>query len=172
MSGSLGPPQIPSLREDIEIPPLCAAHLPEDEAAPAECERRPGDKPLISAWFGPSGSVSPLHYDPFHNLLVQVVGYKYVRIYDAEHNRSLYPREGSLCNNSQVSLDEPQPQAFPLFEETPFHQCLLGPGEALYIPRHAWHYVRSLQTSFSVSFWWGAKMGLRPKAGGGVQSFY
>lgn len=25
---------------------------------------------------------------------------------------------------------------------------------------HRWHYVRSLTPSFSVSFWWGARMGL------------
>ena len=55
---------------------------------------------------------------------------------------------------------------------TPFHQCVLGPGELLYIPRHAWHYVRSLQTSFSVSFWWGAKMGLRTRADGSVEPVY
>ena len=58
---------------------------------------------------------------------------------------------------------------------TPFHQCVLGPGDALYIPRHAWHYVRSLSPSRSVSFWWGAKMALRTDdgaAGGGVRAVY
>lgn len=35
-----------------------------------------------------------------------------------------------------------------------FVDCILEEGEMLYIPPKWWHYVRSLTTSFSVSFWW------------------
>ena len=64
-------------------------------------------------------------------------------------------------NNSYVNVDAPSPSTQPRFETAPFHHCVLGPSEVLYIPRLAWHYVRSLSVSMSVSFWWGAKMALK-----------
>jgi len=40
------------------------------------------------------------------------------------------------------------------FKDIPYVDCVLGPGDTLYIPVGWWHYVRSLSISFSVSFWW------------------
>ena len=31
---------------------------------------------------------------------------------------------------------------------------ILGPGDALYLPSDHWHYVQSLTSSISISFWW------------------
>ena len=148
--------QIPSLRRDICLPSVCAALTAQDRAAPVGCEVR--DTPIVSAWVGPAGTVSPLHTDPFHNVLCQVIGRKYVRLYAASETHRLYPRSGALCNNSHIDLDRPSHREHPLFEGTPFCHAVLGPGEALYIPRHCWHYVRSLEPSVSVSFWWGARL--------------
>ena len=84
---------------------------------------------ITNAWFGPSGTVSPLHHDPYHNLLCQVVGYKYVRLYSVECTGSVYPRSGAQCNNSFVDIDNVDEDKFPLFAAAPFFQCILGPGE-------------------------------------------
>ena len=162
--------QIPTLRNDIRTPAYCTARAAEDLAAPPTCEVR--HTPLVSAWIGPAGTVSPLHTDPYHNLLAQVAGYKYIRLYNAVHSPRLYPRSGALCNNSYVDLDVPRPAEQPLVTATPYAECVLGPGEVLYIPRHCWHYVRSLEPSISVSFWWGAKMGLRQRKDGSMETFY
>ena len=50
--------QIPALRGDICLP---------DYTSLGE-----GELQSINAWLGPAGTVTPLHYDPHHNLLSQV----------------------------------------------------------------------------------------------------
>ncbi|KAJ8491128.1 hypothetical protein OPV22_012849 [Ensete ventricosum] len=135
--------QIQELRNDIMIPDYCFAGG--------------GELQSLNAWFGPLGTVTPLHHDPHHNLFAQVVGRKYIRLYPGSASENLYPHEESmLCNSSQVDLDNIDYQEFPKVEGLEFIDCVLEEGEMLYIPPKWWHYVRSLSTSFSVSFWWSA----------------
>ena len=54
----------------------------------------------------------------------------------------------------QVDLDQPDNMAFPEFAALPFCECVLEPGQMLYVPPRWWHYVKALTISFSVSFWW------------------
>lgn len=133
--------QIQELRRDIVVPDYCFAGG--------------GELRSLNAWFGPAGTVTPLHHDPHHNILAQVVGKKYVRLYPASLLEELYPHtESMLCNSSQVDLDNIDEREFPKVHELEFLDCILEEGEMLYIPPKWWHYVRSLTTSFSVSFWW------------------
>ncbi|XP_031488369.1 lysine-specific demethylase JMJ30 [Nymphaea colorata] len=133
--------QISELRKDIIIPDYCTA--------------TGGDLKSVNAWFGPSGTVTPLHQDPHHNLFAQVVGKKYMRLYPSKISEELYPFEESmLSNSSKVDLDNPDFAEFSKAENLDFTDCILEEGEMLYIPPKWWHYVRSLSTSFSVSFWW------------------
>ena len=53
--------QIPRLRRDFAIPALLA-----------------GGVQHMHAWLGPEGTVTPLHFDSYDNVLVQVVGHKLV----------------------------------------------------------------------------------------------
>ncbi|KAI4164489.1 MAG: hypothetical protein LQ342_001802 [Letrouitia transgressa] len=157
--------QIPSLRSDISIPDFCYATLPPQTAtqsgshnvAPSQLE-----EPLLNAWFGPAGTVSPLHTDPYHNILCQVVGKKYIRLYSPTETDRLYPKgveDGGIdmSNTSEVDAEaagDILDTKFPLFLEAKYIETILSEGECLYIPVGWWHYVRSLTISFSVSFWW------------------
>lgn len=135
--------QIPELKEDIRLPDYCC--LGEGDE----------DNITVNAWFGPGGTVSPLHQDPQLNFLAQVVGSKYIRLYSPEDTDKLYPHQSQLLHNtSQVEVENPDSERFPEFAKAPYLECVLQPGEVLFIPVRHWHYVRSLELSFSVSFWW------------------
>ncbi|XP_068642309.1 lysine-specific demethylase JMJ30-like isoform X2 [Aristolochia californica] len=83
--------QIQDLSQDIFIPDYCFAGG--------------GELQSLNAWFGPAGTVTPLHHDPHHNLFAQVVGRKYVRLYPASISEELYPYpEPMLSNSSQPWL--------------------------------------------------------------------
>jgi len=110
---------------------------------------------IIHSWFGPKGTISPTHFDKYHNLLSQVFGRKYIRLYDENQSEFLYPHQDKiLFNTSQVDVENPNLEKFPLFSKANFQECILETGEMLYIPPNCWHYVKSLDISFSVSFWW------------------
>lgn len=172
--------QLPRLRQDILTPDLCYTAPPSHPTDPSQ-DQPELDSPQLNAWFGPPGTITPLHTDPYHNLLVQVVGRKYVRLYGPEETGTgrMRPRgkEGGveMGNTSEVDLgvvegwdklqgdgegreggeDENEGGAWEEdFKKVPFVDCILEPGDTLYIPIGWWHYVRGLSVSFSVSFWW------------------
>jgi hypothetical protein len=175
--------QVPALRADISIPDYCYC---EPAPSPHLTHIKPVTKleePLLNAWFGPANTISPLHTDPYHNILAQVVGYKYVRLYAPEETTRLHPRSVDengvdMSNTSQVDLDEAMAvypeistcksadggdtslqrrknfeQQFPGVKDAKYIEAILAPGECLYLPVGWWHYIRSLTPSFSVSFW-------------------
>jgi lysine-specific demethylase 8 len=166
--------QIPALRHDIAIPDYCYTSPPpfhdSSPLAKKHSEMPLLDDPLLNAWFGPAGTISPLHTDPYHNILAQVVGRKYVRLYAPPESEKLYARgveDGGvdMSNTSAIDVgvlagwdgtEDDQKAAHiqcPLFKEAEFVDCILEEGECLYIPVGWWHYVRSVSVSFSVSFW-------------------
>jgi lysine-specific demethylase 8 len=132
--------QVRELRDDIEIPDYCHAG--------------DGDDVAINGWFGPEGTVSPLHTDRKHNFLCQVFGSKYVRLYPESESENLYPYDDLLLfNTSRIDLENVDRNAFPKFAGAKGFECVLDEGQMLYIPPKCWHFVKSLSPSFSLSFW-------------------
>ncbi|KAI1265581.1 hypothetical protein F5Y18DRAFT_39913 [Xylariaceae sp. FL1019] len=161
--------QLPRLRDDILIPDYCYTSPPPHPNDP-QVNQTELDAPLLNAWFGPPGTISPLHHDPYHNILAQVVGRKYVRLYSPFETSRLHARgrENGVDMENTSSLDvgvlegwdeaasedQEDDEKRGQFHDIPFVDCILEPGDVLYIPIGWWHYVRGLSISFSVSFWW------------------
>lgn len=96
-------------------------------------------------WLGPKGTLTPLHHDLTNNLLVQVLGRKRVLM--------VPPWElGRVRNHqhcfSQVTLAELQA----VDRNLQVYECVIGPGEAVFLPIGWWHHVEALDVSISMSF--------------------
>ena len=136
--------QIPALGEDVEGNPcLCGIQGPTK----------------VNVWCGTGGTRTPLHFDSFDNLLVQIVGAKYVRIYPSEETDKLYVIKSnagvsSQGNMSEVNCELEDWSRHPEATSAKFQEVLLFPGDCLFIPARSWHYVRSLSTSISINYWW------------------
>eukprot|EP00980_Cylindrotheca_fusiformis_P019946 scaffold7025_cov123-Cylindrotheca_fusiformis.AAC.5 len=121
--------------------------------------RRPfGLEPTnVNIWMGTGGTRTPLHFDSYDNVFVQLVGAKYVRLYDTDETGRLYVSKDSKFglqgNMSQVNCELEDYGTHPLAKDAKYTEVLLLPGDCLFIPSRHWHYVRSLSTSISINYW-------------------
>jgi hypothetical protein len=117
----------------------------------------PKVEPLL--WLG--GPVrTQIHNDRDHNLACVIAGRRRFVLFPPEQVANLYI--GPIDNPpplSVVDLEAPDLVRFPRFEEALSSAQIaeLGPGEALFIPRHWWHHVTSRDSyNAMVNYWWGA----------------
>ena len=97
-------------------------------------------------WFGPKGTLTPLHHDLTNNLLVQVMGRKRVLLVPPWELERVRNRQHCF---SEVTLAELVSEG----GSAPDHcECVIGPGEALFLPIGWWHHVEALDVSISMSF--------------------
>ncbi|XP_014856940.1 PREDICTED: HSPB1-associated protein 1 isoform X1 [Poecilia mexicana] len=109
-------------------------------------------------WIGTQGANTPCHLDTYGcNLVLQVQGRKRWHLFPPEDTAKLYPtripyEESSVF--SQVHVLRPDPRKFPQFQGARAHTVTLEPGQVLYVPRHWWHYVESIDPiTVSVNSW-------------------
>ncbi|KAI3356074.1 hypothetical protein L3Q82_017340 [Scortum barcoo] len=109
-------------------------------------------------WIGTEGANTPCHLDSYGcNLVLQVHGRKRWHLFPPEDAVHLYPtripyEESSVF--SQVDVLRPDLQRFPAFRGARAHVVTLQPGQVLYVPRHWWHYVESVDPiTVSVNSW-------------------
>ena len=100
-------------------------------------------------WIGPAGTITPFHHDLTNNFMAQVIGHKRVKIAPSwdlplmqNHFHVFSDIDGRKTPPTRdVSLDEPQ-----------ILECVIGPGEILFLPIGCLHFVEGLDISVTVSF--------------------
>ncbi len=134
-NGNLDREEMKGLLDDIEIFP--------EYLNPEETQRR------IFFWFGPAGTITPLHHDPVNLMLAQVLGRKRIKLIPPTQTPFLYNQVGVF---SKVDPENPDYEKYPLFKNVKPIELILQPGEVIFIPVGWWHHIKSLDISISVSF--------------------
>jgi hypothetical protein len=100
-------------------------------------------KNAVSLWFGPAGTLTPLHHDGTNILFCQIYGRKRVVLVAPEESSLLDEADGFYARHDPESGDWPSERVCRSVE--------LQPGEALFIPAGWWHQLRALDVSISFS---------------------
>ncbi|XP_022084577.1 HSPB1-associated protein 1-like [Acanthaster planci] len=118
-------------------------------------EHRDGRQSTI--WIGSEGAFTPGHYDTYgFNLVAQIYGRKRWHLFPPSQTSLLYPtripyEESSIF--SPINIANPAVDRYPKFVESTPYVLTLEPGEVLFVPKHWWHFVESLEVSISINSW-------------------
>lgn len=100
-------------------------------------------------WFGPAGTITPLHHDTSNILVAQIMGRKRCRLIPASQWQYVYNHAGVF---SDVDCEAPDWARHPQFRNVTVIDAVIQPGELLFVPVGWWHHVRALDVSMTVSF--------------------
>jgi hypothetical protein len=134
-NGFFDRPEVKALRDEVpQIPEYLNA---------ADSKRK------VFFWFGPAGTVTPLHHDLMNVLAAQITGRKRFTLIPPEQTAYLYNEIGVY---SEVDCGQPDYSRHPLYRHVRPLTAVLGPGDVLFIPVGWWHYVKSLDVAIMVSY--------------------
>lgn len=136
----------PELYDDIKPAPACIGDFTWslDPAMRTRFQETCG-REYWSVYLGPAGSLSSLHQDFWntHAYLAQVQGRKRATLFSPADSGSLY--------GGDVDPERPDAARFPLYERATPYECVLEPGELLFMPGDWWHHVRGLDKTITLS---------------------
>jgi hypothetical protein len=126
---------IPALCEDFDYPEIVDRYLTKF--------------PFL--FFGQAGSHVDVHYDAdmSHVFITQFLGRKKIILFAPEYSKHLYHHPFTVSCN--VDLSKPDLNKYPKLAKAKGFECVLNPGETLFMPSGYWHYIYYIDTSFSLS---------------------
>jgi len=102
-------------------------------------------------FFGGEGSAVALHYDIdlSHVFLNQIHGRKRVVLFAPDQTKNIYRHPYTVA--SYIDVNNPDYEEFPALKKVTGYECLLYPGETLFIPSAHWHYIEYTDFGYSIS---------------------
>jgi hypothetical protein len=101
-----------------------------------------------SLWFGPKGTITPLHHDGTNIFFSQIYGRKQFLLASPQETQILECARGYYAD---IDPEAPDLERWPWWKDVTVHRVTLSPGEVLFLPVGWWHHVRSLDVSISLS---------------------
>ena len=98
-------------------------------------------------WFGPAGTITPLHHDLTNNFMAQIIGRKRVRLVAPCELPRIANMQHCFTDIDAKAVDL---QRFPAMAGVTIHDCVLEPGEILFLPVGWWHHVEALDVSVAL----------------------
>lgn len=113
-------------------------------------------------WLGPAGTKTPFHHDLTNNFMAQIMGRKQIKLVAACDIARIYNHLHCYTPVDGGAIDY---ERFPLMRDVQVLECMLNPGELLFLPVGCWHYVAALDASVTMTF-------INFKLDNDFQSFY
>lgn len=108
-------------------------------------------------FLGPRHSLTPLHFDCLltHNLFFQIAGRKRFILLAHDQLPFCYRYRWRWC---AVDAERPDLSLHPLFQHAQTQECIVEPGDMLYLPPGMLHHVRSLDPAISFNVDWHTRV--------------
>ncbi len=103
----------------------------------------------VALWFGPGGTVTPMHHDTSNILFAQVYGRKRFKLVAPWETALLAAARGVYCD---IDPEAPDLAKHPAYAKVTVKDLTLAPGDMLFIPVGWWHHVRALDLSINIAF--------------------
>ncbi|XP_057292166.1 tRNA wybutosine-synthesizing protein 5-like [Hydractinia symbiolongicarpus] len=91
------------------------------------------------------------HYDVMDNILIHLTGQKKVVLFPPNELLNLYMNGDK---SEIIDIDKADLTKYPRYKNVKRYECILQPGDILFIPALWFHNVRSLDFSVSVNVFW------------------
>jgi hypothetical protein len=98
-----------------------------------------------------SGSTVPLHYDIdySHVFLNQFHGRKRIVLFSHDESDKIYHHPYTVA--SYIDVNNPDYENYPALRNVVGYECMLYPGETIFMPSGYWHYIEYTDGGYSMA---------------------